>query len=150
MSNIEIGSKINDFTLRNQNGDDISLSDYRGKKVLLSFHPLAWTSVCTDQMRALERNYDKFEENNVVVLGLSVDPEPSKKAWASVLSLEKLNILSDFKPLAKVAKDLDIYNEKLNASERANFLIDEDGNLIWKKVYELSTLPDLDEIFEII
>lgn len=150
MSNIEIGSKINDFTLRNQHGDDISLSDYKGKKVLLSFHPLAWTSVCTDQMRALERNYDKFEEKNVVVLGLSVDPEPSKKAWASVLSLEKLNILSDFKPLAEVAKDLDIYNEKLNASERANFLIDEEGNLIWKKVYELSTLPDLDEIFEIL
>ena len=71
---IKVGETAPDFTLKDQNGEDVSLSDFVGKKVLLSWHPLAWTSVCTDQMRDLERNIRRFEEKNVIVLGMSVDP----------------------------------------------------------------------------
>lgn len=150
MSNFEIGTNVKDFKFTDQSGEEISLHELRGKKVLLSFHPLAWTSVCTDQMRDLERNYDRFTEKNVVPIGVSIDPSPSKSAWAKVLCLSKLQLVSDFNPFAALTNYLDIYREDLNSSERANFLIDEDGNLIWKKVYEISDLPDLEEVFEVL
>lgn len=150
MNSLELGMEVKDFTLKDQKDKEVSLKDLRGKKVLVSFHPLAWTSVCTDQMRALERNYDKFEDLNVVALGVSIDPQPSKAAWASVLGIDKLSILSDFTDFAKVTKNFDIFLEELNASGRANFLIDEEGKLIWKKVYPLGELPDLEEVFKAI
>ena len=87
---IKVGDIAPDFKLVDQNGREIALGEFKGKKVLLSWHPLAWTSVCTDQMRALDRNYDKFAEKNTVVLGLSVDPQPSKSAWAKAICLSKL------------------------------------------------------------
>lgn len=146
MNDLKIGDTIKDFTLQDQNGKEVSLSDYRGKKVLVSFHPLAFTSVCTDQMRALERNYDTFKEANIEVLGISVDSVPTKKAWAALLSIEKMKILSDFNPFAEVAKQFGTVSEELNSSGRANFLIDEDGKLEWMKVYELSELPDIHEL----
>lgn len=148
MNELNIGDIVQDFTLENQNGEKVSLSDYKGKKVLVSFHPLAFTSVCTDQMRALERNYDKFKEANIEVLGISIDSVPAKKAWATMINIEKMNILSDFNPFAEVAKQFDNLVEKLNASGRANFLIDEEGKLEWKKIYKLSELPDIHELLE--
>ena len=79
---IKVGDMAPDFTLKDQDGKDFTLSAYRGKRVLLSFHPLAWTDVCTKQMVALEQNYATFESLNTVPVGLSVDAAPSKKAWA--------------------------------------------------------------------
>jgi len=67
------GMKAPDFTLADSQDGKVTLSDLRGKKVLLSWHPLAWTSVCTDQMRALEAHFDRFAKLNTVPLGMSVD-----------------------------------------------------------------------------
>ena len=78
---LKVGSKAPDFTLADNQDGQVKLSDLKGKNVLLSWHPLAWTSVCTDQMRALEANHDKFEKLNTVALGMSVDPAASKKVW---------------------------------------------------------------------
>lgn len=148
MKELNLGDKVKDFKLKDQEGKEVSLSDFKGKKVLVSFHPFAWTSVCTDQMRALERNAETLKDNNVVALGLSVDPQPSKAAWANILGLEELRILSDFSPVGEVAKDFGVFVEKMNSSGRANFLIDEEGKLIWKKIYEISELPDIHEILK--
>ncbi len=149
MNTLKIGDTIQDFTLQDQHGEKISLSDYRGKKVLVSFHPLAFTSVCTDQMRALERNYDKFKEANIELLGISVDSVPAKKAWATMINIDKMKILSDFNPFAKVSKQFGTISEALNTSGRANFLIDEEGKLEWKKIYDLPELPDIHELLEL-
>ena len=143
---IAVGAKAPDFTLKDQNGEDVSLSDFQGKKVLLSWHPLAWTSVCTDQMRSLERNFDKFEQKDTVVLGLSVDPAPSKSAWAKVIVLKRVKILADFNPLGKVAKEYGIFSDVYGASKRANILIDEQGTVIWSKKYDIPELPDVEEV----
>ncbi len=148
MKELNLGDKVKDFKLKDQEGKEVSLSDFKGKKVLVSFHPFAWTSVCTDQMRALERNAETLKDNNVVALGLSVDPQPSKAAWANILGLEELRILSDFSPVGEVAKEFGVFVEKMNSSGRANFLIDEEGKLIWKKIYEISELPDIHEILK--
>ena len=145
---VNIGEKVKNFKLKDQNENEVSLKDFEGKKVLLSFHPLAWTSVCRKQMMALEKNYDQFIENNTVPLGISVDPLPSKKAWAEDMGLEKLQILSDFWPHGKLAKRLDNFVDKHGFSGRANILLDECLEMIWSKVYELSELPDIDEVLE--
>ncbi|NLW20907.1 MAG: redoxin domain-containing protein [Clostridiales bacterium] len=144
------GVKMPDFTLADNQGGQVRLSDLRGKKVLLSWHPLAWTSVCTDQMRALEANHKRFEELNTVPLGLSVDAAAGKKVWADVLSISKTKLLSDFYPHGALAKELGIFLEELGASGRANILVDEQGVIQWVKVYDVPQLPDIEEVFEAI
>ncbi|GAB1475732.1 peroxiredoxin [Bacillota bacterium] len=143
---IKVGAQAPDFKLKDQSGKEVTLSEFKGKKVLLSWHPLAWTSVCTDQMRALDRDYDRFSEKNTVVLGFSVDPQPSKSAWAKALCLSKLPILADFHPIGAVAKAYGIFSEDYGASKRANILISEDGKVIWTKKYDIPQLPDIEEV----
>lgn len=146
MKELKIGDTIQDFTLQDQHGEKVSLSDYKGKKVLVSFHPLAFTSVCMDQMRALERNYDTFKDANIELLGISVDSVPAKKAWAAMINIDKMKLLSDFNPFAEVAKQFGTVAEELNTSGRANFLIDEEGKLEWMRIYKLPELPDIHEL----
>lgn len=143
---LAIGSMAPEFALKDQDGNEIRLSKLRSKKVLLSFHPLAWTSVCADQMKSLELAYEEFQSLNVLPIGISVDPVPSKKAWAESLGLKKLCIISDFWPHGEVAKAFGIFRDRDGFSERANILIDEEGKIVWFKVYPIRQLPDLGEI----
>lgn len=147
---LQIGSLAPHFSLKDQDGNTIQISQFKGKKILLSFHPLAWTSVCTNQMKSLEENYDEFEKLNTFPLGLSVDPVPSKKAWAESMGLKKLRILSDFWPHGEVSKLYGIFREKDGFSERANIIIDENGKIIFFKVYPIRELPDIQQIKEFI
>ena len=62
---IKVGDTAPDFTLKDQDGNDFKLSGQKGNRVLLSFHPLAWTAVCTKQMQSLEENYSIFESLNL-------------------------------------------------------------------------------------
>ena len=82
----EVGIAAPDFTLKDQDGKDIRLSDQKGKRVLLSFHPLAWTMVCTNQMQSIEDNYTVFESLKTLPLGMSVDPVPSKKPGQTIMA----------------------------------------------------------------
>lgn len=151
MKLIAVGDLAPDFSLQDNNDKTIRLSDFRGKKVLLSWHPLAWTPVCTDQMRALETHFEIFEKLSTVPLGFSVDSQPCKKVWGTALIIKKLSILADFWPNAKVAKDYGIFIEAEGVSERANIIVDENGIVKWVKVYKpMSTLPDLNEVIEVL
>lgn len=85
---VKVGDVAPDFVLKDQNGEEFRLSDFRGRKVLLSFHPLAWTSICERQMKALEEHYDKLEELNVVPVGISVDSVPTKRHGQSTWALK--------------------------------------------------------------
>lgn len=147
---IKVGTSLPNFTLEDNKGNMVNLSDYKGRKVLLSWHPLAWTSVCTDQMRALEANREKLAALNTVALGLSVDPAASKTAWAHVLSIKETPLLSDFWPHGKLAKDLDIFLEEHGFSARANILLDEEGKVVWAKLYPILELPDMEEVLKAI
>lgn len=145
---IKKGERPNSFTLSNQNGDDITISDYDDKFKLLSFHPLAWTKICANQMKDLEHNYEKLEELNTIPFGISVDPVPSKKAWAESLKLKKLKTLSDFYPLGFVAKLFGIFIESKGFSGRANILLNKNGEVVWIKEYEISQKPDIKEVLK--
>lgn len=146
---IKVGDKAPDFELEDQSGEKIKLSNLKGKKVLISFHPLAWTSVCIDQMRQLDSHFSQIENKGVdLVLGISVDPQPTKSVWAKSMALKKIKILADFEPKGKMAKDYGLYNDSLGASERANVLVNEDGKVSWVKKYEISQLPNIEEVIE--
>lgn len=149
-SRLERGQMAPDFALKDQDGKELKLSGLRGKRVLLSFHPLAWTGVCAKQMQALEANKDKFESLNTVPLGLSVDSVPTKKAWAEHLGIKSVRLLADFWPHGYVAKLYGIFREKEGFSERANIIVDENGRIVFFKVYELAQLPDIEEIFRVL
>lgn len=144
---LKLGDKVPDFVLLDQNKKEIRISDLKGKKILLSFHPLAWTGVCSKQMQSLENNSDRFQRLNIVPLGVSIDTIPSKKAWAEHLGVTKTSLLSDFWDHGMVAKSLGIFREKDGFSERANILIDENQVISFFKVYDIPELPDLEEIF---
>lgn len=150
MKLIEIGNVAPDFSVKDNKDQNINLSDYRGKKVLLSWHPIAWTPVCTDQMRALENNWQTFQKLNTVPLGFSVDPTPCKKAWATAIVINNVSLPSDFWPHGKVAKDYGIFNEEHGVSERANIIIDESGKIKWAKVYYSQELPDINEVIQVL
>lgn len=147
---IEIGSKAPDFELKDHNNSTLKIADLKGKIALLSFHPLAWTSICAKQMKSLEENLDKFESLNTVPLGISIDTTPSKKAWAESLGINKLQLLSDFWPHGAVAKEYGVFRDKEGFSERANILINEMGQVLFGKVYPINELPDIEEILNLL
>ncbi|MDP2846391.1 MAG: redoxin domain-containing protein, partial [Candidatus Methanoperedens sp.] len=122
---VKTGDKAKDFTLSDQDGKKMRLFDIKEKRVLLSFHPLAWTSVCADQMKSLEKNQGRFEKLNTIAMGVSVDSVPSKKAWAKELGIRNTRLLSDFWQHGEAAKLFGIFREKEGFSERANIIIDE-------------------------
>lgn len=145
---LSIGDEAPDFTLMDQHNREFHLSELRGRKVLLSFHPLAWTGVCAKQMKSLEFNKAKFDELNTVAVGLSVDSVPTKHAWAKELGIKDTRILSDFWPHGQVSISYGLFREKQGTSKRANVVIDEDGKVAFVKVYDIPELPDIDEIIE--
>jgi peroxiredoxin len=144
----KIGEKAKNFSLEDQNEQVFTLSDFKGKKVLLSFHPLAWTSVCAEQMKSLENNKSTFDSLNTIAVGISVDSVPSKKAWANSLNIKNTRLLADFWPHGKVADSYGLFRDKDGISERANVIIDEKGTIIFLKVYKLGQLPDIQEIID--
>ncbi len=150
MELIKVGAVAPNFSLKDNHDEIINLSNYRGKKVLLSWHPLAWTPVCTDQMRSLENGLDNFQSLNTIAFGLSVDSQPCKKVWATSIILNNLSVLSDFWPHGKVTQDYGLFIENDGISERANIIIDENGIVKWVKVYPMSQLPDINEVFQVL
>jgi peroxiredoxin len=144
----KVGDNARDFGLEDQNERVFRLSDFKGKKVLLSFHPLAWTSVCAEQMKSLEKNKSAFDSLNTVAVGVSVDTVPSKKAWAESLGIKNTRLLSDFWPHGEVAELYGIFRGKDGISERANIIVDEKQRIVFFKIYKLSQLPDIQEIID--
>lgn len=145
---LKIGDNAKDFILEDQNGKRFNLSKFKGNKVLLSFHPLAWTSVCSKQMKSLEKNKKTFDALGTTAVGVSVDTVPSKKAWGKSLAIKSTRLLSDFWPHGKVASLYGIFRDEDGISERANIIVDRDQKIAFFKVYELGQLPDVREIIK--
>ncbi|MFH0975729.1 MAG: redoxin domain-containing protein [Spirochaetota bacterium] len=146
MTRIKTGDYFENFSLKNQNDTILDTAALEGKKILMSFHPLAWTDICAKQMQSLESNFETFKKLNTVPLGLSIDAVPCKKAWAKSLGIERIDLLSDFWPHGGLASKLGLLIDKLGFSERANVILDEQRKAIFVKVYPIKELPDIQEI----
>lgn len=148
MDRVKNGDQVKDFTLKDQNDQDFNLEEHRGKRILLSFHPLAFTSVCANQMKSLEQNQEVFADLNTIAVGVSIDHVPAKLAWAKEMGVTKTKMLCDFWPHGELAKDLGIFRDKNGFSERANVILDEEHKVAFIKTYPLSQLPDINEIID--
>lgn len=145
---IDIGEGAPEFSIPDQKGNSIRLSGFPGKRIILSFHPLAWTSICARQMRALEANHEAFDALNTVALGISVDSVPCKRAWAESLGIKKTRLLADFWPHGGVAQAYGVFDSEKGYSRRAGIVIGESRRIIFAKVYPATTLPDMQGIID--
>lgn len=141
---------VSNFILKDQHKNDFVLKSHSDRRILLSFHPLAWTEVCAQQMKSLETNFATLEAMSVIPLGISIDSVPTKFAWANHLGIKQVRLLSDFWPHGEVAKLFSIFREKDGFSERANIILDPELKIIWKKIYPISELPDIGEIIQVL
>jgi len=145
---LKVGDKAPDFTLTDHQNQPVTLSSFQGKKnVVLIFHPLAFTSICSVQMPGYSRERQTFEGLEAQVLGLSVDSVPAHKAWADQLGGIDYPMLADFFPHGEVAKKYGILRPE-GYSERATFVIDKQGIIRHIEVHEIGKLPDHAKIVE--
>ena len=138
---------ISNFTLKDQHDQEVRFADFKGKKFFLSFHPLAFTSVCSKQMLDMEFRYDQFMAKGVTPFGVSVDHLYAKRVWANSLGLSKLRILADFWPHGALAQALGCFIDKGGVAGRSHYLINGDtGEVIWTKRNEIPEQPNYDQI----
>ncbi len=143
---IKVGNMAPDFTLKDQDQKEVSLSSFRGKKnVVLAFYPLDWSPVCTGENKCLTDDFPKFDGLNAVVLGISTDSFFSHKAWADALGL-KHTLLADFN--REVVKKYGLYFEPLNCGKRATVIVDKNGKVAYVKVQEIKVARDDKDILE--
>ncbi len=147
---LKVGDDAPDFTLADQTGEKITLSQYRGQKnVVLAFFPFAFSSTCSAQMPSYQAELERFNSYDTQVLGISMDARHSLVAWAKQLDIN-YPLLSDFYPQGKVT---DLYGARHPAGmpERALFVVDKAGKLAWIHVHRpIGEAPDNEELFEVL
>ena len=132
---VEVGDVAPDFTLKDENGQEVTLSSFRGKKnVVLAFYPFDWSPVCTTENCALSEDLAKVEGKETAIFGVSADSHFSHKAWKEKLGL-KHSLLSDLK--REVSKRYGLYLEDFNCAKRATVVTDKSGKVTFKKVQEI-------------
>lgn len=143
---IEVGDEAPDFVLKDQDQKEVKLSDFRGKKnVVLAFYPLDWSPVCTNENKCFTNDLPKFEDIDTEVFGISIDSTWSHKAWADALGL-KHRLLSDMKRDA--VKNYGLFLEDANIGKRATVIVDKKGKVRYKKVQEILTARDNNDILK--
>ena len=145
---IAVGQPVPDFVLKDQNQQEVKLSDFKGKKnVVMVFYPLDWSPVCTNEHACFVNDMKKFEQLDAQVLGLSVDSVWSHKAWAEKMGI-RYPLLADFHPRGAVASKFGVYLEERGITGRAIAIINKEGTIAWFKQYDIPTVPDLQEVEE--
>ncbi|GAA3727561.1 peroxiredoxin [Salinactinospora qingdaonensis] len=140
---IEVGQKAPDFELADQHGQRVKLSDFRGRKnVILVFHPLAFSGVCSGELGALRDNIDEFQNDTVQLLTVSVDSMFAHRAWAEQENLD-YPLLSDFWPHGEVAQAYGVFDDTKGVALRGTFLIDKEGVVRWTVVNPVPEARDL-------
>lgn len=124
---IEVGATAPDFALKDQNNQEVRLSDFRGRRtVLLVFYPLAFTGVCQGELCEVRDNLNDFVNDDVQVLTVSVDSVFAHKVWAEREGYE-FPLLSDFWPHGAVASAYGVFNDERGIANRGTFVIDREG-----------------------
>ncbi len=145
MSGLAIGGPAPDFTLRDQFGQDVTLSSYRGSKaVALLFYPAAFSGVCTGEMAGIRDRLDEFLTFDTEVIGISCDPIYALRVFADTDGLN-FPLLSDFWPHGEVTRAYDVFDESKGTPRRSSYVIDRDGRVRWSVHHASADGRDLDE-----
>jgi peroxiredoxin len=127
---IAAGEPAPDFTLRDQDGEKVSLSDFKGRRVLLVFYPADFSPVCGDQFSIYQEVKPEIAEKGVELVGVSVDSTYAHKAFQEKLGID-IALLSDFEPKGEVARAYGSYIERVGTANRTLVLVDENGIVAW-------------------
>ena len=127
---IEVGDQAPDFTLPDHTGNEVSLADFAGKKVLLVFYPLDFSPVCSDQLSVYEEIRPQLDEAGAEMVGISVDSAFAHKAFRDHLGIET-RLLADFEPKGAVASSYGSYLSEAGLANRCLVLVGEDGTVEW-------------------
>lgn len=127
---LPVGTNAPDFTLHSTPDQTVSLSDFRGRPVVLVFYPADWSPVCGDQVALYNEMLGEFAESNAQVLGISVDGAWCHLAFAKDRRLH-FPLLADFEPKGEVSKKYGAYHDALGESARALFVVDANGVIRW-------------------
>jgi peroxiredoxin len=141
------GTKAPDFTLPVTADQKLSLSDLRGQPVVLAFYPADWSPVCGDQMALYNEIHPEFQKYKAEVVGISVDGVWCHAAFSKDRHLH-FPLLADFEPKGAVAKAYGVYRDKDGITERALFVIDEEGVIAWSYVSPIAVNPGAEGILE--
>jgi peroxiredoxin len=142
---LQLGDLAPDFTLRDQFGQQVTLSEFRGKKaVAIFFYPFAFSGVCTGELSGIRDRLDEFLTFDTEILGISCDPIYSLRAFSDSDGLN-FPLLSDFWPHAGVTKAYDVFDADRGCPRRSSFVLDRDGLVRWTVHNEKSEARDLDE-----
>jgi peroxiredoxin len=127
---IEAGTEAPDFKLPDQDGHEVSLSDFRGQTVVLAFYPADFSPVCTDQLNVYQEVLGELEGRDARLVGISVDSAWTHKAFQAHLGVT-IPLLADFHPKGEVAKAYGAYNEERGVARRALVMVGPDGVVQW-------------------
>lgn len=145
MSGLELGSPAPDFTLRDQFGQNVTLSGFRGRKaVCLVFYPFAFSGVCTGELSAVRERLDAFLTFDTEVLALSCDPVYSLRAFADADGLN-FPLLSDYWPHGAVSRDYGVFDEERGCPRRSSYVVGTDGIVRWSVHHGLHEARDMDD-----
>jgi peroxiredoxin len=139
------GTLAPEFTLSSTPTQQISLSEYRGRPVVLVFYPADWSAVCGDQIALLNELLPEFQRLGAELVGISVDSVYSHKAFTESRNL-RFPLLADFEPKGAVARAYGVYRQKDGIAERALFVLDANGIVAWSYVSPILTNPGADGI----
>src|SRR6202030_69136 len=141
------GAEAPDFTLHVTPDQLLSLSDLKGKPVILAFYPADWSPVCGDQMTLYNEVLPEFHKHDAELLGISVDGAWCHQAFARDRHLH-FPLLADFEPKGRVAKRYGAYREGEGVAERALFVIDCNGVIFWSYCSPIAVNPGADGILD--
>ena len=131
---LEVGSEAPDFTLKDQNNQQVTLSSFRGERnVLVVFYPFAFSPICTDELRAVSDDLAAFQNDDVQILAVSVDHPFVLKAWSDAQGYQ-FPLLADFWPHGKVAQAYRVFNDGAGFALRGTFLVDTAGTVQFAEV----------------
>jgi peroxiredoxin len=127
---IAVGEPAPDFTLRDQDGEDVSLSDFKGRRVMLVFYPADFSPVCGDQLSIYQEVKPEIAEKGVELVGISVDSTYAHKAFQEKIGTDT-PLLADFEPKGEVARAYGSYIDGAGTANRTLVLVDENGMVAW-------------------
>jgi mycoredoxin-dependent peroxiredoxin len=142
---IKVGQKAPDFKLKDQSQNEVSLSNFKGKNVVLAFYPLDFSPVCSKEHACFHDDLKQFETLNAQVLGISVDSAWAHKAFAQQLKIE-YPLLADFHPKGDVAEKFGLYLADKGITQRATVILDREGIVRYVKVYDIPQQRDNKEL----
>jgi peroxiredoxin len=126
---IEAGTKAPDFSLPDQDGNEVSLSDFASRKLVLVFYPLDFSPVCTDQLGFYQEVLGEIESRGAALVGISVDSSYCHRAFREHLGLT-MPLLADFNPKGEVSRAYGAWIDQVGHANRSLVLI-EDGEVRW-------------------